>query len=86
MPWRCGERSAALQSRSGHGRSDALRLRRVALRRCSQPNLDMPTFFLFPPPVPLMPNMIVKTSATRCQGHTSIWRAVRAPGIVKETF
>ena len=35
--------------------------------------------------VHMMPIMNV-TSAKRCQGHQSFWRATRASGIVKETF
>ena len=33
----------------------------------------------------MMPIMNV-TSAKRCQGHLSFWRAARASGIVRETF
>jgi hypothetical protein len=47
--------------------------------------LDNYAHVLFPPAVPMMPNMIV-TCARRHQGHLSFWRVNRAAGIVKETF
>jgi hypothetical protein len=47
--------------------------------------LDNYAHVLFPPAVPMMPNMIVTCAKCR-RGHLSFWRVNRAFGIVKETF
>ena len=47
--------------------------------------LDKYAYVLSHHAVHMMP-MINVTSAKRCQGHQSFWRATRASGIVKETF
>ena len=71
----------AVQCPKGTGRQD----RSVCGCFAAEAGLDNYAYVLFPPAVQLMPTIQVKC-ATRCQGHMSFWRAIRAFGIVKEIF